>query len=104
MPDWGFGRLAEYSQLLSSNTGFIVDNHFSVQVKMDIQSRNRVLEAAQKQKDFVGVENKGATYYMNSLLQTLDNINNFRQASKHCCLFGFVNKLLTNILSAGDLL
>ena len=79
--DWGFSSFAEHRQLLPPNTGFIVDSHLTVQVKMDVQSPTSVLEAAKKQTGFVGLKNQGATCYMNSLLQTLYNINIFRQAS-----------------------
>ena len=49
-----------------------------------------MLHDSKKETGFVGLKNQGATCYMNSLLQTLYNINYFRQV-------GF---LLTSLLRA----
>ena len=38
-----------------------------------------MLHDSKKETGFVGLKNQGATCYMNSLLQTLYNINYFRQ-------------------------
>ena len=38
-----------------------------------------MMHDSKKETGFVGLKNQGATCYMNSLLQTLYNINYFRQ-------------------------
>ena len=58
----------------STSAGWVL--HLQVVVKSESDD---MLHDSKKETGFVGLKNQGATCYMNSLLQTLYNINYFRQ-------------------------
>ena len=88
--DWGFTNFASLAAVLGSpgqkKSGFCVND--TVVIKVDVHvamfdsndSVYEYLENSRKETGFVGLRNQGATCYMNSLLQTLYNINEFRKA------------------------
>ena len=77
--DWGFTQFAAQQDAYSPKEGFLVNDtlHFNVVVRIDRQEDYNY--DSKKATGYVGLKNQGATCYMNSLLQTLYNINYFRQ-------------------------
>lgn len=73
--DWGFNQFVLVSDVL--NNGFVVDD--TLILKVIIRTTHYEPYNSKKETGFVGLKNQGATCYMNSLLQTLYNINLLRQ-------------------------
>ena len=77
--DWGFTSFVTQQDAYSPKEGFLVNDalRFNVVVRIDRQEDYNY--DSKKATGYVGLKNQGATCYMNSLLQTLYNINYFRQ-------------------------
>lgn len=76
--DWGFTQFTQLSDLDEAH-GFVQDDCLKLQVKITVEHPDSYLYNSKRETGFVGLKNQGATCYMNSLLQTLYNINFFRQ-------------------------
>lgn len=77
--DWGFNQFVLVADVL--NTGFVVDD--TLILKVVIRTTHYEPYNSKKETGFVGLKNQGATCYMNSLLQTLYNINLLRQVCSY---------------------
>lgn len=77
--DWGFTQFVQLSEIQDPAKGFIQEGRLSIQVKIKVEHPDSYLYNSKRETGFVGLKNQGATCYMNSLLQTLYNINYFRQ-------------------------
>ncbi|KAF8398026.1 hypothetical protein HHK36_016952 [Tetracentron sinense] len=73
--DWGFTTFMPLGELYDPGRGYLVNDTCVVEVKVVYDSK--------KETGFVGLENQGATCYLNSLLQTLYHIPYFRKAVYH---------------------
>lgn len=82
--DWGFTSFVTQQDAYSPKEGFLVNDalRFNVVVRIDRQEDYNY--DSKKATGYVGLKNQGATCYMNSLLQTLYNINYFRQVRASC--------------------
>lgn len=79
--DWGFTAfcsLAEVRDRLFNDDSIQVKVEVTVTTPDDVPTYDSRAETG-----FVGLKNQGATCYMNSLLQTLYNVNAFRKAVYH---------------------
>ena len=54
-----------------------------IHIHLRVDKFESTIYDSKKETGYVGLKNQGATCYMNSLLQTLYNINFFRQAVYH---------------------
>lgn len=78
--DWGFNQFLINADV--RNNGFLVND--TLQIKVIIRTTHYEPYNSKKETGFVGLKNQGATCYMNSLLQTLYNINRLRQVCVGC--------------------
>lgn len=79
--DWGFTSFAPLHMLLDPGNGYCVDDTVIIKVDVTVGIYDDPYPMdSRKETGFVGLRNQGATCYMNSLLQTLYNINEFRKA------------------------
>lgn len=79
--DWGFTSFAPLHTLLDPSNGYYVDDSVIIKVDVTVGIYDDPFPMdSRKETGFVGLRNQGATCYMNSLLQTLYNINEFRKA------------------------
>lgn len=88
--DWGFTQFVSLNEVLDPANGFLVDDTLTLKVKLRVIPAESYTYNSKRETGFVGLKNQGATCYMNSLLQTLYNINYFRQAgtpSPHSTLY-----------------
>lgn len=69
--------------MYSSTNPYLVDDCIVIRVEVNVRKPNLYLYDSRAETGFVGLKNQGATCYMNSLLQTLYNINYFRQSVYH---------------------
>eukprot|EP01088_Endostelium_zonatum_P000929 TRINITY_DN11203_c0_g1_i1.p1 TRINITY_DN11203_c0_g1~~TRINITY_DN11203_c0_g1_i1.p1 ORF type:complete len:1256 (-),score=407.98 TRINITY_DN11203_c0_g1_i1:170-3937(-) len=92
--DWGFSNVVSRSEL--KDEGWLVDNSIIIRAEAKVSHRfkrntrggggdskedsKKEVYDSKKETGFVGVENQGATCYMNSLLQALYSIAPFRTA------------------------
>lgn len=82
--DWGFSSLYPLSMLQDQSRGLYVNDTVKIGVEARITHPDDFSSYNSRQETgFVGLKNQGATCYMNSLLQTLYNVNAFRQAVYH---------------------
>lgn len=77
--DWGFTAFATQQELYQRGAGFLVDDTLQMCVVVKVDRPEDLHYDSKKSTGYVGLKNQGATCYMNSLLQTLYNINYFRQ-------------------------
>lgn len=77
--DWGFTTFANQQDILAPNAGFLVNDTLRMNVVVRVERPEDLYYDSKKSTGYVGLKNQGATCYMNSLLQTLYNINYFRQ-------------------------
>ncbi|CAB4030548.1 Ubiquitin carboxyl-terminal hydrolase 7, partial [Paramuricea clavata] len=81
--DWGFSNFKEWSEILNSDSGFLVDDTIIVEAHVVAEAPHGVAWDSKKHTGYVGLKNQGATCYMNSLLQTLFFTNKLRTAVYH---------------------
>ncbi|KAL3154338.1 hypothetical protein ABBQ32_013820 [Trebouxia sp. C0010 RCD-2024] len=81
--DWGFTAFATHAEIFQRGAGFVVDDTIQMCVVVKVDRPEDLYYDSKKATGYVGLKNQGATCYMNSLLQTLYNINYFRQAVYH---------------------
>ncbi|KAK9841636.1 hypothetical protein WJX74_009141 [Apatococcus lobatus] len=77
--DWGFNQYIPQRQLTPAE-GFVVNDTLIVEVIIRLERFESFNYDSKKETGHVGLKNQGATCYMNSLLQTLYNLNHFRKA------------------------
>ncbi len=78
--DWGFNQFMTQRQLTSPAEGFILNDTVIIEVHIRLERFESYFYNSKKETGHVGLKNQGATCYMNSLLQTLYNLNHFRKA------------------------
>ncbi|KAK9823704.1 hypothetical protein WJX72_004794 [[Myrmecia] bisecta] len=81
--DWGFTQFLPLQDLHDCARGFLVNDTMKLRVEVNVDRTDSIHYDSKKETGYVGLKNQGATCYMNSLLQTLYNINFFRQAVYH---------------------
>jgi ubiquitin carboxyl-terminal hydrolase 7 len=81
--DWGFTSFLPLAEVYNPAKNYIVDDAIVLRVEVNVRKTNLFQYDSRQSTGFVGLKNQGATCYMNSLLQTLYNINYFRQAVYH---------------------
>lgn len=81
--DWGFNQFV-HQRSLTPAEGFVVNDTLVIDVYIRLNSFESFNYNSKKETGHVGLKNQGATCYMNSLLQTLYNLNHFRKV--HYCL------------------
>ena len=79
--DWGFNQFMLRNQLMTQE-GFCVNDTIVVEVMIRLDRFESFYYNSKKETGHVGLKNQGATCYMNSLLQTLYNLNHFRKVCK----------------------
>lgn len=77
--DWGFTQFANQAEVYANNSSFCISDTLRFNVIVRIEKQEEHNYDSKKATGYVGLKNQGATCYMNSLLQTLYNINYFRQ-------------------------
>ena len=83
--DWGFTAFATQQEIYQRGAGFLVDDTLQMCVVVKVDRPEDLHYDSKKSTGYVGLKNQGATCYMNSLLQTLYNINYFRQVHVITC-------------------
>lgn len=83
--DWGFTQFASQHDIYQRGAGFLVDDTLQMCVVVKVDRPEDLYYDSKKSTGYVGLKNQGATCYMNSLLQTLYNINYFRQVCQARC-------------------
>lgn len=85
--DWGFTAFVGHDELQDVSRALLSpDGTAVIKVWLEVLPPAEGLAPAPTSRQdtgYVGLKNQGATCYMNSLLQTLYNINRFRQAVYH---------------------
>ncbi|KAL6782343.1 hypothetical protein ACKKBG_A06435 [Auxenochlorella protothecoides x Auxenochlorella symbiontica] len=81
--DWGFNTFMLLNDLVDPSRGLLVDDTLRIKVEVEVRVPEDFSYDSRKETGYVGLKNQGATCYMNSLLQTLYNINQFRKAVYH---------------------
>ena len=80
--DWGFTTFATHQEVFSRGAGFVINDTLRMNVVVRVDRPEDLYYDSKKATGYVGLKNQGATCYMNSLLQTLYNINYFRQVTR----------------------
>ena len=83
--DWGFNSFAPLAEINPPEKGFLHNGALHLKVQIEVEHPDNYVYNSKKKTDFVGLKNQGATCYLNSLLQTLYNINYFRKVG--CTFF-----------------
>lgn len=78
--DWGFTSFISLTEVHDPTRGFLEGDEMVVKVEVSVTVPEDLRYDTRAATGFVGLKNQGATCYMNSLLQTLYNINQFRRA------------------------
>ncbi|KAL4423841.1 hypothetical protein ABPG75_001142 [Micractinium tetrahymenae] len=81
--DWGFTSYIPLVELRDPARGLLTNDTLRMKVIAEVRPPEDLQYDSRKQTGYVGLKNQGATCYMNSLLQTLFNINQFRKAVYH---------------------
>jgi len=89
--DWGFNQYMPQRQLTASE-GFVVNDTLVLEVLIRLDRFESFNYNSKKETGHVGLKNQGATCYMNSLLQTLYNLNHFRKVPTSPCYYGALPK------------
>ena len=76
--DWGFNQYMQQRQLTAAE-GFVLNDTLVLEVRIRLDRFESFNYNSKKETGHVGLKNQGATCYMNSLLQTLYNLNHFRK-------------------------
>lgn len=78
--DWGFSGFAKLKDL--RDEGFVENDTLTVSVSITVRAVDEAHAGwdSYKETGHLGLKNQGATCYMNSLLQTLYSVNQFRKA------------------------
>jgi ubiquitin carboxyl-terminal hydrolase 7 len=82
--DWGFREFVQLADARDPGNGYLLDDgslQITCTVEVAWQPSGHV--DSKKETGFVGLKNQGATCYMNSLLQTLEQLPCFRKAVYH---------------------
>eukprot|EP01094_Clydonella_sp_ATCC50884_P014697 TRINITY_DN251_c0_g1_i2.p1 TRINITY_DN251_c0_g1~~TRINITY_DN251_c0_g1_i2.p1 ORF type:complete len:646 (-),score=258.72 TRINITY_DN251_c0_g1_i2:1803-3698(-) len=85
-PDFGFPKFLLLSVATDPKRGYIVDDTLIIRCKVDKAQPRRTAYStyttydSKKETGLVGLKNQGATCYMNSLLQTMYHLGQFRKA------------------------
>ncbi|KAI3847192.1 hypothetical protein MKX03_033299 [Papaver bracteatum] len=82
-PDTGFKSFMPLSVLYDPGRGYLLNDTCIVEAEVKILPDYCWNYDSRKETGYVGLENQGATCYMNSLLQTLYHIPYFRKAVYH---------------------
>ncbi|GBG84805.1 hypothetical protein CBR_g39181 [Chara braunii] len=82
--DWGFTSFMPLQDLYDHSKGFLVNDTLVIEADVVVRKvADPWAYDSKKETGFVGLQNQGATCYMNSLLQTLYHIPYFRKAVYH---------------------
>ncbi|XP_022891827.1 ubiquitin carboxyl-terminal hydrolase 12-like [Olea europaea var. sylvestris] len=82
--DWGFTSLMPLSELHDPNRRFLVNDTCIIEANVSVRvTVSHPLYDSKKETGFVGLNNQGASCYLNSLIQTLYHLPYFRKAVCH---------------------
>jgi ubiquitin carboxyl-terminal hydrolase 7 len=80
--DWGFTQFHPLQDLRDPQNGYLLNDTLILRVEVKVERPEATVQHdSKKETGYVGLKNQGATCYMNSLLQTLYNLNYFRQVT-----------------------
>lgn len=80
--DWGFTSLMPLSELHDPNRRFLVNDKCIIEANVSVRvTVSHPLYDSKKETGFVGLNNQGASCYLNSLIQTLYHLPYFRKVA-----------------------